>query len=1236
MFWALPGTSPISSTGNLDPALFGISSYAAQDLQTASNLIKTAGSVDDVCSILASAWTVGGGLIKVASTLTVAGALPGEALYWGGINTFGTAGTVTSVLDVLATSYGFFKQYQGTTTLDSDLLLAHDFYAAIGDQLVSLTNQPPTYSTNLTVWSVSVPDVTTGWLSGVANASATVTINNGDLAMSGIARAVLDIYSLDNGQYNNLVVRVSSDCDLTIPSSQSGTFHFNFQIPSGSLFSSAHYLARFTIISSAGVVISDALFTASQPSATFFNDLWHIIDSGLLNSGQTSTTQVQASPNAVYEEFLLDYPGSDMDLHVYDSQGRHVGIDYDTGEIDLQIPGSTYSGTMSRPERILVPVTGDGEFTVKTIAVTTSGSESYSVIANDVVSHPATLNICTSEINASGTPGSSASIQFAISEIGGQNTISGMNVTTSDLTGPSGTTIPASSIKCSSPGTISAGGEVDATILIPVPIICGVYSGTININSDQGNLNVPIRLDISSLQPQCTVTINQTVSQDPAHSWPIHFNVVFSETVNDFGTGDVSLSGTAGASIAIVTPVGSDDTTYDVAVSGMIGSGTVIASIADGVAHDAAGDPNAASTSNDNSVNFVVSGTPTFTITGPNFGTYAPGQPITINWTANNISGNKVITLCLDKDTKLWDGNEKWIEIDKVAAANCDGSYTIDPGNFLPGTYYVGGYMYDKNTWKFYESHATSTITIPTPDFWITAPTSGTYAPGQSVTITWTASDVSSNSVISLCLDGDTKLWNGNERWIEVDKVTASDGNGSYTFDPGNFLPGTYYVDGYLYDKKLWTFTESHAAGQITIPKPTFTITGPTSGTFAPGQNITIQWDAENVSSNSVISLCLDGDTKLWNGNERWIEVDKVTAADGTGSYTFDPGNYLPGTYYVGGYLYDKKLWTFTESHAAGQITIPKPTFTITGPTSGTFAPGQNITIQWDAENVSSNSVISLCLDGDTKLWNGNERWIEVDKVTAADGTGSYTFDPGNYLPGTYYVGGYVYDKKLWTFTEAHASGQITIPAPSFSLNGPTSGAFTAGQAVTITWTVGNASRNTVISLCYDTDTTLWNKTDHWIEIDKVSAANGNGSYVWDTTKVTPGTYYIGGYMYDKVTHLFTNSHLMQSFTIVANSPQTLSSNVAALADNTGGTDGASLVDNISSLAVTSKDLVFSSTEMTPSSASQRITNVDGENNQDSDELLALNDNKDQLTAVDAAFQDQDTWLERPSAKWLS
>ena len=398
------------------------------------------------------------------------------------------------------------------------------------------------------------------------------------------------------------------------------------------------------------------------------------------------------------------------------------------------------------------------------------------------------------------------------------------------------------------------------------------------------------------------------------------------------------------------------------------------------------------------------------------------------------------------------------------------------------------------------------TIGNGTPVFTLTSPASGTYAPGQPITITWSAGFVSNSSVISLCLDQDTTLWNGNERWIEVDKVTAATGSGSYTFDPGNFLPGTYYVGGYMYDKATHLFTSSHVSSAITIRAPMFTITSPASGTYALGQDITISWTADNVSSNSVISLCLDQDTKLWNGNERWIVVDKVAAANGTGTYTIDPGNFLPGTYYAGGYVYDKKLRTFTEAHAAGQITIPAPTFTITGPPSQTYVPGQDVIISWIADNVSAKSVITLCLDQDTALWNGNERWIEVDKVAAADGTGSYTFDPGNFLPGTYYVGGYVYDKTLRTFTEAHAAGQITIPAPTFQLTAPVGVTVTAGQQVTISWNAGNVESNSVLSLCYDADATLWNRNDHWIEVDKVSAANGSGSYVWDTTGVAPAT----------------------------------------------------------------------------------------------------------------------------------
>lgn len=107
---------------------------------------------------------------------------------------------------------------------------------------------------------------------------------------------------------------------------------------------------------------------------------------------------------------------------------------------------------------------------------------------------------------------------------------------------------------------------------------------------------------------QVPVTINQGSGQsDPAAFPPIVFDVVFAEPVTGFATGDVSLSGTAGATTATVTEVAPmDGTTYQVDVTGMTGDGTVIATIAAGVCTSVAtGAPNAASTSSDNTVTYA-------------------------------------------------------------------------------------------------------------------------------------------------------------------------------------------------------------------------------------------------------------------------------------------------------------------------------------------------------------------------------------------------------------------------------------------------------------------------------------------------------------------------------------------------------------------------------------------------------------------------------------------------------
>ena len=67
----------------------------------------------------------------------------------------------------------------------------------------------------------------------------------------------------------------------------------------------------------------------------------------------------------------------------------------------------------------------------------------------------------------------------------------------------------------------------------------------------------------------------------------------------------MTLSGTAGATTATVTEIAPNDgTTYNVAVSGMTLSGTVIASIPAGAAQDAATNTSNAATSTDNTVTF--------------------------------------------------------------------------------------------------------------------------------------------------------------------------------------------------------------------------------------------------------------------------------------------------------------------------------------------------------------------------------------------------------------------------------------------------------------------------------------------------------------------------------------------------------------------------------------------------------------------------------------------------------
>ncbi len=213
----------------------------------------------------------------------------------------------------------------------------------------------------------------------------------------------------------------------------------------------------------------------------------------------------------------------------------------------------------------------------------------------------------------------------------------------------------------------------------------------------------------------------------------------------------------------------------------------------------------------------------------------------------------------------------------------------------------------------------------------------------------------------------------------------------------------------------------------------TFALAAPASLAYQAGQTISIPWIAGNVVVGSKISLCYDTDT-TFNKNEHWIEVDGVAAANGSGTYSWNTTGVAPGTYYLAGYLWNGQN-IFTTSHLTQPITItrsnPNTAFAVVSPTSGSYVSGALITISCSASDFASGSKISLCYDTDT-TFNHNEKWIEIDKVTAASGTNTYVWNTSGVAAGTYYIAGYLYDGNQWY--ASHLTTAITITAASNSV----------------------------------------------------------------------------------------------------------------------------------------------------------------------------------------------------------
>ncbi|MEM2941276.1 MAG: hypothetical protein QW304_07005 [Thermoproteota archaeon] len=156
------------------------------------------------------------------------------------------------------------------------------------------------------------------------------------------------------------------------------------------------------------------IFTVVRGSASSIQGISTSSFSGEVGEGESVSYQIDAPLGTSELIVTLNYAGSDLDLHLYDSQGRHVGMNYETNDVELQMPGAIYNGpNVSREWIIISNVTSPQSFTAEIVGVRVNGRESFSlsylIITRSIEITPVTSVVCL---------GRSASYEVSITNFG--------------------------------------------------------------------------------------------------------------------------------------------------------------------------------------------------------------------------------------------------------------------------------------------------------------------------------------------------------------------------------------------------------------------------------------------------------------------------------------------------------------------------------------------------------------------------------------------------------------------------------------------------------------------------------------------------------------------------------------------------------------------------------------------------------------------------------------------------
>ncbi len=487
-----------------------------------------------------------------------------------------------------------------------------------------------------------------------------------------------------------------------------------------------------------------------------------------------------------------------------------------------------------------------------------------------------------------------------------------------------------------------------------------------------------------------------------------------------------------------------------------------------------------------------------------------------------------------------------------------------------PGSYYVYGITNDgvNPQVSAYSSgqitiNARPTISVSQPDG-----TSDTIAQDASYNVTYTLSDT--DNVVTAAFYYDTNNTGLDGTAISGACATAAEGTGATcSWNTTGVTPGSYYVYGITNDG-VNPQVSAYSSGQITInARPTISVSQPdgVSDTVNQGDSYNITYSLSDSDDVSTAAFYFDTNNSGLDGTA--ISGACATAAEGTNvTCSWDTSGASPGTYYVYGIANDGV--NSVSAYSSGQITInAPPTPNITVSTTGTQTSSMTVpstdqsvggafTFQRSSGSANVTQIIITetgTVNAQTNLSNlklyyetaatcsfegtetaFNSTGVSFNSSAKATATGTMSVGTSQIcVYATLNVGSGASDAQTLEIEISNPSTEVTasagtvspstavaiagtttlnVPneAPTLSISQPDGTSDTIAQdgSYNITYTLSDTDN--VVTAAFYRDTNNSGLDGTAITGACATAAEGSGvTCSWDTTGITPGSYYVYG-----------------------------------------------------------------------------------------------------------------------------